>query len=270
MSGSNDGPFTSYSHCTIVLEAGGTCLSKKELIRLGSKGEGLLLGDSKKPVPIFKPGWVMLVVDTSQSMRSFPFGVNPHLMNVKTTGSQVVDGQKISIADLPPGERLTGKTALDVAKVEAIEFANKARAQRYLTGLVSFDDQAKVIRFPEDKIPFPESVAALEVGGSTNMAAGIFVAYTTLQQARGEKAMVIISDGLPDDEEKAVNAAKSAKAFGVRIITIGVPGANEAFLKNIASASDLATLTEFEHLRDAMDRAVKLLPPPRAVTGKGQ
>ena len=245
-------------------------MSKKDLIRLGSKGEGLLLGDSKKPVAIFKPGWVMLVVDTSQSMSSFPFGVNPHLQNVRTTGSQVVDGQKVSIADLPPGERLTGKTALDVAKVEAIEFANKARAQRYLTGLVSFDDQAKVIRSPEDKTPFPESVAALEVGGSTNMAAGIFVAYTTLQQATGERAMVIISDGLPDDEEKAMNAAKSAKAFGVRIITIGVPGANEEFLKRIASASDLGTLTEFEHLRDAMNRAVKLLPPPRALTHRGK
>src|SRR5882672_1003630 len=197
-------------------------MTKKELIRLGTKGEGLLLGDSKKPVPIFKPGWVMLLVDTSQSMSSLPFALNPHLRNVKTTGSQIVDGQTVSIADLPPGELLTGKTALDVAKVEAIEFANKARAQRYLTGLVSFDDEAKIIRYPEEKVPFAESVAALKVGGSTNMAAGVFVAYTTLQQAPAEKAMVIISDGLPNDEEKTIAAAKSAKSLGVRIITIGV------------------------------------------------
>jgi hypothetical protein len=245
-------------------------LSKKELIRLGTKGEGLLLGNSKKPVPIFKPGWVMLVVDASQSMGNFPVGVNPHLINVKTSGSEVVDGQTVSIADLPPGQHLTGKTALDVAKVEAIECANKARAQRYLTGLISFDDKAKIIRFPEEKVPFTESVAALEVGGSTNMASGVFVAYTTLQEAPGEKAMVIISDGLPDDEEKTINAANSAKAMGVRIITIGVPGANEAFLKKIASASDLATLTEFENLGDAMDKAVKLLPAPRTITRKGR
>jgi uncharacterized protein YegL len=245
-------------------------VSKKELIRLGSKGEGLLLGDSKKPIPIFKPGWVMLVVDTSQSMSCFPFGVNPHLLNVKTTRTEVVDGQRISIADLPPGQHLTGKTALDVAKVEAIEFANKARAQRYLTGLVSFDDEAKIIRHPEEKIPFSESVTALEVGGSTNMAAGIFVASTTMQEAPGEKAMVIISDGLPNDEEKTIAAAKSAKSLGVRIITIGVPGANEAFLRKIASASDLATLTEFENLGDAMDKAVKLLPAPRTISRKGQ
>lgn len=245
-------------------------MSKKELIRLGTKGEGLLLGDSKKPVSIFKPGWVMLVVDTSQSMSSFPVGVNPHLMNVKTAGSELVDGQTVSIADLPPGQQLTGKTALDVAKIEAIEFANKARAQRYLTGLVSFDDEAKIIRHPEEKIPFTESVSVLEVGGSTNMAAGVFVASTTMQQAPGEKAMVIISDGLPNDEEKTIAAAKSAKLLGVRIITIGVPGANEAFLKKIASASDLATLTEFENLGDAMDKAVKLLPAPRTITQKGQ
>jgi hypothetical protein len=249
---------------------GGTTLSKKELIRLGSKGEGLLLGGSKKPIPIFKPGWVMLVVDTSQSMSNFPFGVNPHLMNVKISGTEVVDGQTVSIADLPPGQHITGKTALEVAKVEAIEFANKARAQRYLTGLVSFDDKAKIVRFPDEKIPFTESVAALEVGGSTNMAAGVFVASTTLQQAPGEKAMVIVSDGLPDDEEKTINAATSAKSLGVRIITIGVPGANEAFLRKIASASDLATLTEFENLGDAMDKAVKLLPAPRTIIQKGQ
>jgi hypothetical protein len=249
---------------------GGISLSKDKLIRLGSKGEGLLLGDGKKPIPIFKPGWVMLVVDTSQSMSSFPFGVNPHLKSLKYSGSEVVDGQTVSIADLPPGEELTGKTALDVAKVEAIEFANKARAQRYLTGLVGFDDEAKIVRSPEEKIPFTESVAALKVGGSTNMASGIFVAYTTLQEAPSEKAMVIISDGLPDDEEKALRAAKSAKSLGVRIITIGVPGANEAFLKMIASASELATVTEFENLGDAMDKAVKLLPPARSVTKKGQ
>jgi Mg-chelatase subunit ChlD len=90
-----------------------------------------------------------------------------------------------------------------------------------LTGLVSFDDEAKSVRLPDEKTPFAESVAALEVGGSTNMAAGIFVAYMTLQQAPGEKAMVIISDGLPDDDDKAINVAKSAKAFGVRVITIG-------------------------------------------------
>lgn len=203
-------------------------------------------------------------------MSSFPFGVNPHLTNMKTTGTEVVDGQTISIADLPPGQHLTGKTALDVAKVEAIEFANKARAQRYLTGLVSFDDQAKIIRHPEEKIPFTESVAALEVGGSTNMAAGVFVASTTMQDAPGEKAMVIISDGLPNDEEKTIAAAKSAKSLGVRIITIGVPGANDAFLRKIASASDLATLTEFENLGDAMDKAVKLLPAPRNISRKGQ
>ena len=102
------------------------------------------------------------------------------------------------------------------------------------------------------------------------MASGIFVAYTTLQQAPGEKAMVVISDGLPDDEEKAINAAKSAKLLSVRIITIGIPGANEAFLKKIASASDLATVTEIEKLGDAMEKAVKLLPPTRNVTKKGQ
>src|SRR5260370_25388199 len=118
------------------------------------------LSRSAHAVPIFKPGWVMLVVDTSQSMSSFPAGVNPHLMNVKTSGSEIVDGQTVSISDLPPGQNLTGKTALDVAKVEAIEFANKALAQRYLTCLVSFDDKAKIIRFPEEKIPFTESVAA--------------------------------------------------------------------------------------------------------------
>ena len=191
-------------------------------------------------------------------------------MNLKTAGTEVVDGQTVSVADLSPGQQLTGKTALDVAKVEAIEFANRARAQRYLTGLVSFDDEAKTIRYPDEKIPFTESVAALEVGGSTNMAAGVFVASTTLQQAPGEKAMVIISDGLPNDEEKTIAAAKSAKSFGVRIITIGVPGANEPFLKKIASASDLATLTEFENLGDAMERAVKLLPAPRVMTRKGQ
>jgi len=244
-------------------------MNKNQLIRLGSKGEGLLLGDGKKPLPIFKPGWVMLVVDTSQSMSSLPFGVNPHLMNLKYSGSQVVDGITVSIADLPPGQNLTGKSALDVAKVEAIEFANKARAQRYLTGLASFDDKAKIIRLPEEKIPFTDSVAALEIGGSTNMASGIFVAYTTLQQAPGEKAMVIISDGLPDDEEKALNAAKSAKSLNVRIITIGVPGANEAFLKKIASASELATLTEFENLGDAMGKAVKFLLPAHSITRKG-
>jgi Mg-chelatase subunit ChlD len=241
-------------------------MSKKELIRLGT--DGLVVGENRKPVQTFKPGWVMLVVDTSQSMSSFPNSVNPHLNKVKCSQSVVVDGLKVSVPDddEPP---LQGRTALDIARAEAIEFANKARTQRYLTGLVAFDDDAKIIRSPEEKIPFVESAAALQVGGGTNMTAGIFVASTTLQQAPGEKAMVIISDGLPNDEEKTIRAANNAKRLGVRIITIGVPGANEGFLKQIASDSDLATITDFAQLGDAMGKAINLLPPPRTITRKG-
>jgi hypothetical protein len=240
----------------------------KKLIRLASDGSQLLLGDEKKPIPVLKLGWVMLVIDTSISMDCFPRAVNPHLATVQCSRSTVIDKQTVSVPDSTPESKpLTGRTALDIAKYEAIEFANKARFQKYLTGLVGFGDEAKVFRHPQElKIPFPDSVAPLSAMGTTNMAAGIFVASGVLQEAPGEKAMVVLSDGLPNDEEKTIRAANSAKRLGVRIITIGVPGANEAFLQQIASASDLATLTDFDQLGNAMEKAVKLLPAPRSTS----
>lgn len=67
----------------------------KDLIRLGNGGTQLLIGEGKRPVVFSKPGWVMLVIDTSDSMNVFPRALNRHMDTLNPSGlvSTVVDGR---------------------------------------------------------------------------------------------------------------------------------------------------------------------------------
>jgi molecular chaperone DnaK (HSP70) len=52
------------------------------------------------------------------------------------------------------------------------------------------------------------------------------------------KVIVLLTDGAPDNASSAEAAAKVAKKNGIRIIAIGVSGADELFLRRIASSPD--------------------------------
>jgi hypothetical protein len=73
-------------------------------------------------------------------------------------------------------------------------------------------------------------------------------------------AVVIVTDGLSNDNAAALDAADSLKKRGVDIICIGTDDADARFLKELAIRSDLATHVSSRELRSAISGASHLLP----------
>ena len=237
---------------------------RKQLLRLSANGKQLMLGSGRelRPYQFFEPGKVVLVMDTSDSMNILPWEINPPTPNSLQRTETIEHGQQVSVLS---EEQCRGrKTRLDVAKEKAVEFANKAKSQRYLTGVVSFNSSARVACSPSPDADVKASMELLEANGTTNLAKGIRLAIKELA-GEGQRAMVVLSDGQPDDTEDAAAAAQEAKDAGIRVIAIGIPGADEALLRRIASHADLAVLSQVESLGLALDNALKMLPAPPSI-----
>jgi Mg-chelatase subunit ChlD len=151
------------------------------------------------------------------------------------------------------------------AKIEqatngAVEFAHSAIAQRYATALAVFGDRAAMVCDPTaDAAHFESKIAKLRVGlvgTTTNLAAGLVLAGKFPELA----AVVIVTDGLSNDNAAALDAADSLKKRGVDIICIGTDDADARFLKKLATRSDLATHVSSRELRSAISGASHLLP----------
>ena len=69
------------------------------------------------------------------------------------------------------------------------------------------------------------------------MTMAIELAHTQmLVSGECDKVVILLSDGAPDDRASAESSAETARKKGIKIITIGVSGADEQFLKRIASS----------------------------------
>ena len=123
----------------------------------------------------------------------------------------------------------------------ALGFATDALRKNYAVGLVSFASDAAVLCLPEASLAgLAARAERLTADGSTNMSEGIEKAAAELLKAPGVKAMVVVTDGVPDSPEAALAMARRAKDAGIDIIAIGTDDADRAFLERLASRSDLA------------------------------
>jgi len=186
--------------------------------------DGIKIQREKKPVrgELIRVGFVYLVVDCSGSM----------------------EGQKF-----------------EQAKKGALTFAKDVLTKEYSTGLVQFESVATHLCEPLRNVEILDRyLQKMEAGGSTNMAEAISLTTKKLKNRAGLKAMVIITDGMPDDEQAALRSAKQAKSKGIDIITIGTDDADEDFLKKIASRAELNIMVPRNQLEQGIASSVKMLP----------
>jgi hypothetical protein len=59
---------------------------------------------------------------------------------------------------------------------------------------------------------------------------------------------MIITDGMPDSENAALEAAKNAKMAGIEIMAIGTDDANQEFLDKLVSREGLGVLVDNSRL----------------------
>ena len=192
--------------------------------RVALTGGGIEIRREGKPVEntVLRGGSVYLVVDCSDSMA----------------------GQKI-----------------DQARSGALNFAGEALMKRYAVGLISFSSAATHICEPREEASLVgRHLPSLKPGGSTNMAGGIELATARLKGQPDPLAMVVITDGMPDDHGAALSAARNAKKSGIDIITVGTDDADRSFLQKLASRSDLVVVVTRDQLGKGITSAAKMLP----------
>ncbi len=149
------------------------------------------------------------------------------------------------------------------AKQGATEFARDAQLRGYLVGLIAFGNDAELVCEPAASLEWlGDRIASISAGGSTNLAAALQLASRHLPHA-GCRAMVVVTDGVPDDPCAALGAAEEAKRDGVDIVTIGTDDADREFLRKLASVSSLSQTVERAKLGSTLAVVARLLPAPR-------
>ena len=147
------------------------------------------------------------------------------------------------------------------AKKGAVDFSREAKDKGYTVGIVQFATRATHICEPhEDLSLLQRHVNELKVGGTTNMADGIRLATSKLADRSRARAMVVVTDGQPNDQRAALAAADDAKRRGIDIITIGTDDADRSLLARIASRSDLSTMVTSDALGAGIASSARMLP----------
>ena len=152
---------------------------------------------------------------------------------------------------------------LEYAKSGAVAFVKDSAARGYAAGLIRFASEAE-IRHPlsagvESVL---EKIQTLQIGTSTNLAAALSLAHKELLgvSRATNRAIVVITDGYPDDVQAAIDAATAARNDGITLIAIGTEDADETLLRQIATRSDLAIHTPVSQMVEVITASSVLLP----------
>lgn len=199
---------------------------KKRIIGLSSNGNTLALKSAGRETPIQ------------------PTMHHPHLCYLLLDTSGSMSGDK-----------------LRQAKCGALEFAAQAEEKGYRLGLVTFDSNARLLQEPQNNPnQLRRQLAQLSASGSTNMAAALELATQRLRSQEAMRAIVLVTDGQPDDRSAALAVAERARSLNIAIITIGTEDADKGFLGQIATAEGLALGVKSHELGQGIASAARLLP----------
>ncbi|MFO7803294.1 MAG: VWA domain-containing protein [Desulfovermiculus sp.] len=154
-----------------------------------------------------------------------------------------------------------GGAKLSQAKAGSIGFSESAFLKGYSVGVISFSSLARLVTEPlTDIFKLRERIDLLEVEGTTNMAEALELSAEKFPSSSRGRAVVVVTDGMPDSADAVLKAAKRLRSLGIDIITIGTNDADQGFLEQIASRKELAVHVPRKHLELGIKTAAKLLP----------
>ncbi len=118
----------------------------------------------------------------------------------------------------------------------ALDFGLVCISKRYLVGVIVFSDKASASSPTSDPTTFRAKIDKLKcTSGGTYLA-------SALGHTLGYKPayVLVVTDGEVADSDESLAVAKRLKSADTEILTIGTDDANQDFLKQLASRSDLS------------------------------
>ena len=143
----------------------------------------------------------------------------------------------------------------------ALRLFTEARQREYAVGIVGFARRAQLLLGATcDAAQFQKQLGTLEPYGRTAMAQAIRVATRQLRRRRGDKVILLVTDGMPNSRAATLDAAHLARAQGITVIAIGIGHADEAFLASLTPKPELAVKVAVGELENTLEKAAKRLP----------
>lgn len=168
---------------------------------------------------------------------------------------------------------------LEQAKNGGTGFAKDAIAKGYSVGLIEFYGIANHLCEPTRDMavlqPYIDGLEAKKASKvqaflgairrgiyGTNIAQAVRIAHEKLNERKGIKAIVIITDGQPNgpgDPAASLEAGERAKKDAIDIITIGTDDADQSFLKKLASRTELGMKVARDQLEQTIISSARWL-----------
>ena len=143
----------------------------------------------------------------------------------------------------------------------ALRLFTEARKRQYAVGIVGFAHRAQLLLGATcDAARFETQLKTLEPHGRTAMAQAIRLATRHLRRRRGDKVMLLVTDGMPNSRAATLEAARLARAEGITVVAIGIGHADEAFLASLTPKPELAVKVALGELEETLGDAAKVLP----------
>jgi Mg-chelatase subunit ChlD len=153
---------------------------------------------------------------------------------------------------------------LDQAKQGILHFAKDAINKSYQVGLIKFDTNATLVCKPNRELSqIEKNFKKFKATGSTNMVDAINIAHEYLNKYSSPLAMVIATDGIPNNVVGSLKAGNMAIQDGIEIITIGTDDADKNFLSKLASKNHFSSVVTKENFAKAIASSALLLSDPK-------
>lgn len=128
---------------------------------------------------------------------------------------------------------------LQQAKSGALNFMKNLDIEYTSTGLISFGSSAQLLmHFTKSAKDMNNAINSLSISGSTNMTDALRIAYSNLIGQEGRRVIVLLTDGGPDSRSSTLEEGQSCRDKNIEIITIGTDGADQSFLKALATSDE--------------------------------
>ncbi|MFA4886809.1 MAG: VWA domain-containing protein [Candidatus Nanoarchaeia archaeon] len=135
------------------------------------------------------------------------------------------------------GSTFGDNKAVDVEKALAVGIL-KDLALINKVGAVAFNTEAFVLGDVKPLLEHTEledNIARLQDGGGTHIGVGLLKAIELLQNQKGSKNIILITDGKTQNVDQAEDAVRLASSQGIRLYVVGVgEGTNERLMEDFA------------------------------------
>lgn len=162
--------------------------------------------------------------------------------------------------------REQGMNKLEEVKVAAGHFIARQDLQHDRLAVVGFGTEARTgAALSGDKAGLRRAVDLLYDGGGTNMSAGMQRAASELTPTgsapatSAERAILLFTDGEPEDKRAALAAARACREQSIRIVAIGTGDANMRYLTELTGDPQLVFPASAGNFGESFAKAEQVL-----------